>query len=345
MTAMRPSALALALILAAAATPARADDAKQTRPGAAAGADADATQWLAKGNKAFKEGRFADAERAYREAWTLKKGYDIAGNLGAAEMAQGKLREAAAHLAFTLRMFPLTGEPALRERMAKALEKCRQGVGTVRVEGAPRGASLRVDGAVVGEAPLADDVFVAPGEHTFEATLDGFTGAPQTARVDAGGTATVTLSLTPLAEPRAPVDQRPADAAADAPRRRSALPGMGLGTLSLAGIVGGVSFLVLSGARRQDADATRAQILAAHGGCVKGAGNLDARCAGLADTLHARDTLHDTAVGAFIVGGVAAAGAAAYFLWPQRAEPAGHALRVTPIFGGNSGAVMVSGEL
>ncbi len=78
------------------------------------------------GNRAFKEGRFDAAEKAYEAAFALEKGYDIAGNLGAAELAQGKHREAAQHLAFTLRLFPITGDPALRERMKKAFEQCRE---------------------------------------------------------------------------------------------------------------------------------------------------------------------------------------------------------------------------
>ena len=103
-------------------------------PPAGASADEQAAHWLAAGNKAFKEGRFAEAERAYRQAFAVKKGFDIAGNLGAAELAEGKLRECAQHLAFTLRNFPLTGEPALREQMNRAYQQCRRGAGAVRVK-------------------------------------------------------------------------------------------------------------------------------------------------------------------------------------------------------------------
>ena len=164
-------------------------------------ADEQAARFLAAGNKAFKDGKFADAEMAYREAFALKKGYDISGNLGAAELAQGKLRACAQHLAFTLRAFPITGEPTLREQMERALGQCRRGVGAVRVDLEVRGATVLVDGVSAGEAPLLDEVFVDPGEHVFEARLEGYAGAPRRIVVEVGGAASVTLPLTPLPPP------------------------------------------------------------------------------------------------------------------------------------------------
>src|SRR6185437_10284447 len=150
----------------------------------------------------------------YEAAFALKKGYDIAGNLGAAELAQGKHREAAQHLAFTLRLFPITGDPALREQMKKAFEQCQKEVGALRVKVAPAGAAVRVDGAPVtaedaskvasapaspaGEAPRVDEIFVDPGEHLVEAALDGYTGAPQHVSVAKGGSVEVAITLTPL---------------------------------------------------------------------------------------------------------------------------------------------------
>src|SRR4051794_35821512 len=71
--------------------------------------DADKTRgYLATGNKAFKAGKFAEAEAAYAQAFALKKVHDIAGNLAMAEFAQGKTRAAAEHLAIALRLFPVT---------------------------------------------------------------------------------------------------------------------------------------------------------------------------------------------------------------------------------------------
>src|SRR3954466_3716028 len=111
-----------------------------------------ATKLLAEGNKAFKAGKFADAEKAYEQAFTLKKVHDIAGNLAMSEFAQGKTRDAAEHLAFALRLFPLTGEPTQREQMQKTYDQCRGSVGSVRVSVNVKDAQVYVDGNLVGEA-------------------------------------------------------------------------------------------------------------------------------------------------------------------------------------------------
>jgi hypothetical protein len=304
------------------------------------GADEQAAHLLAAGNKAFKEGKFAAAEQAYAEAFALKKGYDISGNLGAAELAQGKLRACAQHLAFTLRAFPITGDPALREQMEKALAQCRRGAGAVRVDPEVRGATVLVDGRAAGDALVVDEVFVEPGEHVFEARLEGYTGAPRRVVVERGGAVSVTLPLTPLPPPpsRVVVQVVPA-------RRRSVIPGLGMAAAAVVALGGGAAFLGASAGKRSNGGLLSSQILGHGGSCVAGAGNYDAgRCPTLQSDLRADDALHDAAIGAFVVGGAAAAATAAYFLWPQRAQSSGRGLRVTPIVGAGQSAVVLSGS-
>lgn len=338
---VRLGVLVLACALGAPGVAAAGDPAQsKTQEG---DADERASKWLSKGNKAFKEGRFADAEQAYREAFALKKGYDIAGNLGAAELAQGKRREAAQHLAFTLRMFPLTGEPALREQMTKAYDQCRAEVSSIHVEASVKGAQIFVDGQPQGEAPLLDDVFLDPGEHTVDARLDGFTSEPRRVTVLKGATVRVEIPLTAEA---VPVSQVPSLPREEPPKRRSFIPGVALGAVAVVGIGGGIAFLGMASGKRSTADSTRALILADRRSCVPAAPNLDTgRCPGLHSDLAASDTFHDVAVGAFIAGGIAAVGTAAYFLWPSRpARAAGYNLQVTPVFGASAGAVILSGS-
>ncbi len=331
--------LALVTLLACAA-PARAQTGPvEPAPAAPSDPDAQAARWMGTGNRAFKEGHFAEAEEAYRQAFTLKRGYDIAGNLGAAELAQGKLRDAAQHLAFTLRLFPLTGEPALREQMARAYEQCRRGVAALRVQVEVKGATIFVDGAAVGEAPLPDEVFVEPGEHVVEARLGGYTGAPLRLVAVKGTSADVTLELTPV--PRPP----PAPPPTPPVRHRSPAPGLGLAAVAVVGFGSGAALLGLSSSKRAEAVALGAVIVgpAPHHACVSGAANYDAAsCPTLASTLRADDTYHDVAVGALLAGSAAAVGAATWLLWPQRRPVSG--LRVTPILGGGQGGATVSGS-
>jgi hypothetical protein len=338
----RISPLGAALILAVlcATSPSRAEDTK--KPGQTASSndpDERASHWLSAGNKAFKEGRFEEAEKAYRQAFEIKKGFDIAGNLGVAEMAQGKHKQAAQHLAFTLRMFPLTGEPGLREQMQKAYDKCRQSVAAVRVDVDVKGAQIYVDGALQGEAPLPDEVFVDPGEHVFEARLEGYQGTPQRVTAQKGAPVEILLALSPIPKP----EREPAPLPV-APAPRSLVPGFVLGGVAVLGFGGGIAFLAVSAGRRSEASALSTQIVGNHQSCIPGAGNFDsARCGGLHDKLQSYATLHNTAVGAFIAGSAAALGTAAYFLWPMVVRPksTGKALRLVPAVGpGEAGAVV-----
>ena len=178
---MKAHRLARVLVLLAAftgAAPGLASAAPPDQAAAAPGAGDPAAQLMAAGNRAFKEGKFAAAEEAYRAAFAVNEGYDIAGNLGAAELAQGKLREAAQHLAFTLRLLPRHRQsrgPRADEEGLRAVPPGRgRPAGDARSEG--RGGQRRRGGG--GEAPLLDEDLVDPGDHVIEAQLAGYAGAP-----------------------------------------------------------------------------------------------------------------------------------------------------------------------
>jgi hypothetical protein len=305
-----------------------------------AGGDDRAAHLLQAGNRAFKEGKFAEAEDAYREAFSLKRGYDIAGNLGAAELAQGKLRACAEHLAYTLRLFPVTGEPALRSQMARAHEQCRTGVAAVQVDaGLPRGAGILVDGAAAGEAPLLDEIYIDPGEHVLEARLDGYTGEPVRVKLAPGDVVALTLPLVPL-----PPKERTVVRIVPA-RRRSLLPALGLGLGALAGVAAGAALLGASAGKRSEIGTLQGQILGSRGSCVPGGANYNAaRCPSLLGAARAEDTLNDAAGVAFVAGGAAAVAAAGWLLWPQRPSPSGPDVRVIPVVSAGGAAVFLSGS-
>lgn len=301
---------------------------------------ATAAEWLVKGNEAFRAGRFAEAEHAYREAFAIKQGYDIAGNLGAAELSQGKYREAAGHLAFTLRLFPITGEPLVRERMAKAFEKARREVGAARVSTSVGGAVIAVDGLALGESPLGGEIFVEPGEHVFSAALDGFSSAPVRATVGRGQSIDVSIKLDPIVKERVRFVRD-----AQASRPRSLTPAIAMGSAGVVGISVGLLLLGASAGKRSSADSLRTEILAGGGSCVAAAGNHDeARCPELQSKLRAHDTLRGGAAASMFVGVAAAVGAGAYLLWPDRRSRSTGTLRVLPSVGERGSMVSVSGE-
>jgi len=102
----------------------------------------------------------------------------------------------------------------------------------------------------------------------------------------------------------------------------------------------------MAAGKRSDAQAESTLIVNGHQSCVSGAKNFDtSRCGEVHDKAQAYATFHNVAVGAFLAGGVAAAGTALYFLWPTRpASSAVQQLRVIPAFGANDGGVIVSGS-
>jgi hypothetical protein len=304
-------------------------------------ADMEAAKWMKVGNAAFKAGDFAGAEKAYREALAVKKGYDIAGNLGMAELAQGKTKEAAQHLAFTLRMFPITGESTLREQMKKAYDQCQKIVGAVRVTLDVKGAQVLVDGAPVGDTPLLDEVFVDPGEHLFEARLEGYTGTPQKVTVQQGEHAAVTLVLKFV--PHVTTVVREVQA-----KRRSLAPGLALAAVAAVGIVGGTAMIAISGGDKSTATSLSGTIRAAGSGCVASSLNYDPlNCSTLNGDVSHYVTLHNAAVGAFIGGGLAAVGTMLYFVWPMKRPtsdtPPAAEVKVAPTVGAGTGGIVVSG--
>src|SRR6185503_10534547 len=118
-------------------------------------------------------GRLEDAYRAYKAGYDLKKGYDLAGNLGNVELALGRPRDAAEHLSFCLKNFPATGTAKQLEFIRSRLAEARQKVGALSIQVSEGGAEVLVDGRSIGRSPLADEVFVDPGSRRIEARLNG----------------------------------------------------------------------------------------------------------------------------------------------------------------------------
>lgn len=77
-------------------------------------------------------------------------------------------------------------------------------VGTLRVETAPSGAAVRIDGANVGTSP-AQRSGLAPGSHTVQVSRSGYQTATQSATVNAGTTTTVHITLVPIQSNDPPV--------------------------------------------------------------------------------------------------------------------------------------------
>ena len=309
------------------------------------------------GIRLYSDKKWAEAEAVFREAWALNPTFDVAYNLGSAEHRVGKFAEAAEHLAFALRHWPLIGATTgLRGTAEQRLKEAREKVGALRVTVSVAGAEVFVDGRSVGVTPLEGEVFVAPGEHGIEARREGYETARKEISATAG--AAVEVELAPAVKPEvapgpvgAPVTAMgPVGAARSEaqpvppPAERSLVPAIALGGVAVVGLGVGIGLLAAAGGEASTAEEQHASILRAGRSCVGGAGNYDAQCPELDDVSDRADTLHNAGVGMLIGAGVAAAAAGAYLIWwPAPAGSASARVRAAPAMSATGGGVVVVG--
>jgi hypothetical protein len=206
-----------------------------------------ADELFREGNRAFAAGDARTAYEAYRGAWSLRKSFDIACNLGRTEAELQLSRDAAEHLDYCLKTYPASSRDDLREankRFRELFAEVRAKVAALRIETRPPGAEIAVDGARYGTTPLAGDVFVDPGQHRVRAELQGFDGDERAIEVTAGASLTVSFLLgrsrdtpatgapypsAPPIAPVAPAERRSADIRTTVVISGAALSLIGLG--------------------------------------------------------------------------------------------------------------------
>jgi hypothetical protein len=338
---MKPTRLVLAslLLVAAAPAPAYAQRTPAIIEQDRAASDR-ADELFRSGNALAKKDRWAEAEPLFRQAWGLKHSYDIGGNLGIAEAALGRARDAAEHLTFALRTFPANGKAAHRLLLEQTLAKVRGEVAAVTVRVNVDKAEVFVDGKSVGLAPIAEVVFVEAGTHTVEGRLAGYAGDSRVVEATKGGAAEVALVLREVvAPPVVPVVER-----------RPVWPAVVTGVLAVGGLAAGAGLTVAANGKGADAGALRVQ----YGGkAVCGAtstGTVAMDCKTLKDTGVAQSMRANAAVGSFIAGGVFTLAAAGLGAWAAsgRKDPGtkrdGTELRVVPMAGAHEGGVVVLGR-
>jgi tetratricopeptide (TPR) repeat protein len=290
-----------------------------------------------KGAALFAQGQYERAEAAFLAAWALKKHYQIAANLGDCELKLGKYRSAAEHLAFFLREQPPSGSREDRKRGQASFDEVRAKVAAVTVRVNVDGAEVRLDGEVLGVAPLAAEVFVEPGKRTLEATRKGYEDARAMIEAKAGGALEVALRLEPPAAAVAPPVPPPPP-----PVARPIWPvavGAGVAVVSL-GV--GIGFTVAANSSTADV-ATLLEQVGGRSGCTGApTGNLAETCAALHSAVAGHDHFSKAAMASFIVGGALALGTAGVGVWTWKSKPSVTA-QAAPVMGTHHGGVMVTG--
>jgi hypothetical protein len=290
------------------------------------------------GVKLFRDKKFAQAEAAFEAAWALNKTHKTASNLGQAEMALNKHREAAEHFAFALRNAP-AGDP-VRPNNEKRLAIVKAQIGTLAIKVNVDGAEVLADGKKAGDAPLADPVFVDPGKVKVRVRLEGYTSWEKELDVTAGQE--VPLDVT-LAKP-APVPT----ATVSAPPPRSMLPAYVIGGVGLASLIAGGVLVGLAEGQRGDVrarmprDQSNAPLCGQSAPAGAAPGSI---CNELRAAAETAKVMGNSGVAFFAIGGAAIAGAVVYWLWPAKSgAPAKASSIVVPMVGSDGGGLRWSGS-
>ena len=284
-----------------------------------------AKRLLRQGNEAFREGDLVAAERAYREAYGLRAGYDTAGSLGDALLKLGKHAEAAGYLDECVRTLPATAPEALRERMSSALEEARAQAGSIRITVNLAGADVLIDGKRVGKSPLAAEVFVEPGERIVEARLGGKTSS-----------ASILVAR---------ASSQPVALAIDTgPDMRIVIAG---GAAGVVGLGLGLTFAILSNGKAGDAEDLKGTLEKSHGSGFCNMSANKARCDELSGLRDDQTTLGNISFWSFVGGGAVLAGTAVYVLTNGFGAPAPEAsigVRAAPMVVAKGGGLLIAGS-
>lgn len=283
------------------------------------------------GVEAYKKSKWADAYTFFSAAWSLKKHWQIAANLGDCEMQIGRNKEAAEHLLYYAREAP----PEKKAEAEAFLKKAQAKVGTVTVKVNVADADVMVDGERVGISPMTEPVFVEPGARTFAARLAGMPLAEQKMEVAPGSAHDVALTLEPPKKPDAPPKETKETNGSEETRRASPVPWIiGGSAVAAIGLGMGIGFTVAANNKSDEA----ASILASLGGPSPCYGKpVEGDCKVVRDAVDAQSTFARAAAGTFVIGGTAAVGTVVmYFLWPRAKNEKANAARVTPWVGPRS---------
>lgn len=204
---------------------------------------------LKEGADALRKGRPLEALRRWRAAWDIRRHYEIACDIGTAELLYGSSAEAATFLSICVREHPVSSprERERREQSQTNLAKAREQVGRLMITVSQSGAEVRIDGHSVGLSPLSPlrALFIEPGVHRITADLDGYRRGEAVIDVAKGTEHTLSICLEKLSPSRGALPCPLASAAKPFPGADPARPLHPGGGASLPLVVAGG---VLSGA-------------------------------------------------------------------------------------------------
>lgn len=273
---------------------------------------------------------YAEAEAMLREAWGLKRSYDIAANLGIVEAKLEKWRDAAERLAYALRTFPANGKPEHRKLLETTLAQAAPHLAAVKVKVRAHGdapverAEVSVDGASVGVTPL-EVLFLEPGQHTITAERQGAGFGKRVLDLRAGSSEEVEVVVEPLPMTVKPPSWRPGPALI--------IPAA---VLAAGGLAAGTGLTVAANGKASDVAHMQLPLTSS---CSVSSPATSARCAALHEAAASKVRLSNGAASGFLAGSAFAIVTTGLAVWAVRAAP----VRVSPAVGAGYTGVTLQG--
>jgi hypothetical protein len=302
-------------------------------------------QLYKEGVKEATRGRWEKARDLFLEAFRRKPDFQIAFNLGQAELKVGQHVEAAEHLALFLREAQGVREEE-RRKAQTMLDEAERHVATLVISTNHQGAEVLVDGASIGTSPLGREIFVLPGQHVIQARLGGFRSARDERTFIAADHLQVELKLTKVAETPAPAVPSAALGKPDSTEESGAAPyrkwviGAGAST-AVAAMTVGIVFTLKANASMLDAQYKTDEIVAIGDGPNSplpsprtpycNAGYIKKQCDELHQLLLGYYTHKNVAIAGYVVSGAAAVGTLAFAYLSRPKPQRTTSLQITPI--------------
>ena len=127
-----------------------------------------------RGVAAFKENRFGEAASEFRSAYDLSPAYAVLYNIGQVNVALGDAVSAVDAFEKYLAQGGTAITKERRQAVEAEIEKQRDRIGTLLLRVQPEGAEIRVDGKLVGKAPLSEPLHLTEGKREIVVFASGY---------------------------------------------------------------------------------------------------------------------------------------------------------------------------
>ena len=283
-----------------------------------AGAD-QADDHFQQGTKLAEAGKAPEAEEAFEKAWSLRKAWDIAANLGLMEAEQGKWTEAAEHLHYAMTHIGSLATEEHKAGLRQRYDNVVARLAKVQVAADPGFASVRV-GSRTGAS--TEPLFLMEGQHELECSAEGYETVTLKVTAMKGESQTLKVELKKVGGGTGPV--------VPPPEGRPLWPAVLLGVAGGAGLIlGGVGF-GLAAASSGDADDLAARKQEAS------CGEDGSACGDVEDSLSSVNTFVGLGVSGAVLGGLSVIGLVVYLAVPGSEEK----VSIKPLAGSTVGLLL-----